>query len=195
MRIVLAASLAATLALIGAGALSVAGAAETAPPAPVTTTVTSTVTSTAAAPTALPPRSVSVEGVAVEPIDLNANATAATTVYRQGMADALADGLAKAQFLAGKGGATVGPVQSIAERGGYIACRDGIEYQGEQPDFGSAGYFGNGVASIGAPAVASPMHAAKSPKHRKPHKRHAAKKAAVGDCTLSTHIALAYALN
>jgi hypothetical protein len=195
MRIVLAASAAVTVGLIAFGALGVAGA-ET-PPAPATTT---TVTSTVAPSAPLPPRTVAVEGVATEPIDPNANAVTATAVYRQAMADAIADGQAKAQFLAGKAGATVGPVQSIAEGGGYINCAGDVEYQGEQPDFGSAGPSGNVIAGASVPA-ARPVHAAKPPKpakpakHPKARKRHSAKKAAAAACTLSTQVALAYALS
>src|ERR1700730_9360674 len=102
MRIVFAASTAVTAGLIVAGVLGVAGA-ET----PTSTTV--------GGPLVSLPRTVGVQGVAHEAIDQNANAAQATAVYRQGMADALADGQAKAQFLAGKAGTTLGPVQSIGE--------------------------------------------------------------------------------
>ena len=56
----------------------------------------------------LPSRTVSVEGVATVPIAQNANLAAATSVYRQGMAAAVADGQSKAEFLASKAGATLG---------------------------------------------------------------------------------------
>jgi hypothetical protein len=190
MRIVLAASTAVTVGLIAFGALGVAGAETTSAPA-TTTTVTNTVT-----PTAPPPRTVAVEGVATEPIDPNASAVTATAVYRQGMADAITDGQAKAQFLAGKGGATLGPVQSIAEGGGYIGCGGDVEYQGEQPDFGSVGFSGgNVVAGASVPAVRRPASPAKPAKRPKARKHGSAKKAAAAACTLSTQVSLVYALS
>jgi hypothetical protein len=182
MRIVFAASTAATAGLIAAGVLGVAGAE----------TTTST---TVGGPLTSPPRTVSVQGVAREAIDQNANAAQATAVYRQGMADAMADGQAKAQFLVGKAGATLGPIQSIAEGGGYIGCTGEIEYQGEQPDFGSTVTFGSAVG-VSAPPAQRPVTvrrpAIKRPRHRK---RHSAKKTSTGTCTLSTQLSLAYALN
>jgi Protein of unknown function (DUF541) len=182
MRIVFAASTAVTAGLVAAGVLGVAGA-ET----PTSTTVSS--------PLASPPRTVSVQGVAHEAIDPNANAAQATAVYRQGMADAIADGQAKAQFLVGKAGATLGSVQSIAEGGGYIGCTGESEYLGEQPDFGSSATFGGavGVSAPSARPVTVHRPAIKRPRHRK---RHAAtgKKASTGTCTLSTQLSLAYAL-
>ena len=87
MRIVVPAAATTTVALIAAGVLGVA---------------------TAETPTITPPRTVSVQGVATEAIDQSANAATATAVYRQGMADAISDGQAKAQFLASKTGATLG---------------------------------------------------------------------------------------
>jgi hypothetical protein len=169
--------------LIAAGVLGVAGAE----------TQTS---STVGGPLASPPRTVSVQGVAHEAIDPNANATQATTVYRQGMADALADGQAKAQFLVGKAGATLGPVQSIAEGGGYIGCTGESEYLGEQPDFGSSATFG-GAVGVSAPPAARPVTVhrptIKRPRHRKRHSA-TGKKASTGTCTLSTQLSVAYGL-
>jgi hypothetical protein len=181
MRIVFAASTAVTAGLIAAGVLGVAGAE----------TTTST---TVSGPLASSPRTVSIQGVAHEAIDQNASAAQATAVYRQGMADAMADGQAKAQFLAGKAGATLGPVQSIAEGGGYIGCTGEGEYQGEQPDFGSTVTFGSAVGVSAPPArrpIAVRRPAIKRPRHRK---RHSAKKTSTGTCTLSTQLSLAYAL-
>jgi hypothetical protein len=196
MRIVLVASTAAALGLIVSGALGVAGAAETTPTTTATTTTTTTVTSTTAAAATPLPRTVAVQGVATEPIDPNADAAVATGVYRQGMADAVNDGQAKAQFLAGKAAATLGQIQSMSEGGGYIGCAEGVEYKGEQPDFGSSDYVGNAVAGASVPAIRRPLHSAKpTVKHPKAHKRHSAKKAAVASCTLSTQVALVYALN
>jgi hypothetical protein len=182
MRIVFAASTVATAGLIVAGVLGVAGAE------------TTTSSTTVGGPLASPPRTVSVQGVAHEAIDQNASAAQATTVYRQGMADAMADGQAKAQFLVGKAGATLGPVQSIGEGGGFIGCGGESEYMGEQPDFGSTETFGS-VVGVSAPAAQRPVTvrrpAIKRPRHRK---RHSAKKASTGACTLSTQLSLAYAL-
>jgi hypothetical protein len=197
MKIVLTASAAAAAGLIAAGALGVAGAAETTTTpttttATTTTTVTSTATPEATTLSTVPPRTVSVKGVATEPIAANASAAIATSVYRQGMADAIGDGQTKAQFLATKAGATLGSVQSIAEDGGYIDCSGDLEYQGEQPDFGSGVSVGNIVES--AP-VAPAVHTDKHAKPRKPAKRHSAKKAAVASCTLSTQVSLVYALS
>jgi uncharacterized protein YggE len=153
----------------------------------------------AEAPTAPAPSTVSVEGVANEPIGQGSNAASATAVYRQGMADAISDGLVKAQFLASKTGATVGAVQSIVEGGGYIGCTstgsEDVEYEGEQPDFGSptvtlaAGRVMATAAPTSAPAV---RHVARK---RSSHKKSTAKKAVAGTCTLSTQVSLTYALS
>jgi len=103
------------------------------------------------APTSSTPlRTVSVEGVAHETMDQQASAATATAVYHQAMSDAVADGLGKAQLLAGKAGATVGIVQSISEGNGYIRCTsasstEGAEYEGG--DLTSA----QGRSSIRAP--------------------------------------------
>jgi hypothetical protein len=176
MRIAIAASAAATAALIAAGMLGVA---------------------TAEAPTSTPVRTVSVEGVATESIGQSATAAAATAVYRQGMTDAVSDGLAKAQFLASKVGATLGVAQSVVEGGGYITCVGEAEYLGEQPDFGSpgvsipqSGVTAPAVRRAAAPAVGGPLV-----KHRKRRKTPAAKKATVSTCSLSTQVSLSYALS
>jgi len=175
MRIAIAASVATTVGLIAAGALGVA---------------------TAEAPTSAPLRTVSVEGVATEAIDQSATATAATAVYRQGMTDAVSDGLAKAQFLASKVGATLGAAQAVVEGGGYINCVGEAEYLGEQPDFGSpgvsipqSGVTAPAVRRTAAPTVGRPV--AKGRKHRKSP---TAKKANVSTCSLSTQVSLSYAL-
>jgi len=182
MRIVIAASTAAATGLIAAGVLGVAGAE--------TTTTTAT-------PAIAPLRTVSVQGVATEPIEQTASAAAATAVYRQGMADAVTDGQAKAQFLAGKAGATLGPVQDIGEGGGYISCPGegpgAGEYEGGQPDFGSAGPIGTVAPRAGASRpVARTKPSAGRPKRRK---RVTAKKASATTCTLSTQVSLVYALS
>jgi hypothetical protein len=151
----------------------------------------------AEAPTGTPLRTISVQGVATLPIGQSDNASAATAVYRQGMAGAVADGQSKAEFLAGKVGATLGSVQSVVEGGGYISCTGGEEsayaqYQGEQPDFGSA------PASIVRAPAASPTVGAGPvrPKAKKRTKRKhpTAKKAAAVTCTLTAQVSLAYAI-
>jgi hypothetical protein len=151
---------------------------------------------TAEAPTSSPIRAVSVEGVATESIGQSATAADATAVYRQGMTDAVSDGLAKAQFLASKVGATLGAAQSVVEGGGYISCVGEAEYLGEQPDFGSpvvsipqSGVTAPAARHVGAPAVGRPL--AKPRKHRKTP---AAKKAAASTCSLSTQVSLSYAI-
>jgi hypothetical protein len=181
MRIAIAATLAAVASLIAAGMLGVA---------------------TAEAPTAPPPRTVSVQGVATEAINQSASAAAATAVYRQGMADAVTDGQTKAQFLASKVGATLGPVQSVVEGGGYIGCAGNtesgsVEYQGEQPDFGSPGV-SISAAGVSAPAVSrrsAPVVHKPAVKHRKRHRSPSAKKASSSTCTLSTQVSLVYTLS
>jgi len=185
MRIVIPAAAATTVALIAVGLLGVASAE---------------------APTTMAPqlRTVSVQGVATEVIDQNANAATATAVYRQGMADAISDGQAKAQFLAGKAGATLGPVQSIVEGGGYIGCTSSEvssndEYQGAQPDFGSPGIAGS-VQGVSPPrAIAKATPGVRKPAVRlvrkKKHKTPVAKRAAAVSCTLSAQVSLAYALS
>lgn len=185
MRIAVIACAVATAGLILAGVLGMASAETTTTPTTTTTTVP-------------PMRTVSVQGVATEPIEQSASATAATAVYRQAMASAVSDGQTKAQFLASQAGATLGQVQSMAEGGGYIQCTGSEEgYLGGQPDFGSAGNYAT------APVV-SPREAVKSrsavpkpaAKPRKPRRRKngSAKKAAVATCTLSTQVSLVYAL-
>lgn len=175
MRVAIAATVAAVAGLIAAGMLGVA---------------------TAEAPTSTPTRTVSVQGVAIEAIDPSATAAAATAVYRQGMADAVTDGQAKAQFLASKVSATLGPVQNLVEDGGYISCAGDVEYLGEQPDFGSPGVSlsASGVrARAVAPASPRVIHRS-GVKRRKRHRSPAAKKANVSTCTLSAQISLSYAL-
>ncbi len=147
-----------------------------------------------AATTGTPVRSVSVEGVATVPIAQGANLAQATSVYRQGMAAAVADGQSKAEFLASKAGATLGSVQSISEGGGSIGCSGAeesgyVEYQGEQPDFGYAPSVSPGLAA--APAVSKP--AKKHPKKKLGSPT--AKKAAATGCTLMAQVSLVYAIS
>ena len=80
IKVLIPAAAVTVIALIAAGMLGVASAE-----APTTTS---------------PPPTVSVQGVAIEPIEQSASSATATTVYRQGMAAAVTDGQSKAQFLA-----------------------------------------------------------------------------------------------
>jgi hypothetical protein len=178
MKLVIPAATVTTVALIAAGVLGVA---------------------TAETPTITPPRTVSVQGVATEALEQTANAATATAVYRQGMADAISDGQAKAQFLASKAGVTLGVVQSIVEGGGYIGCTSSeessnAEYQGAQPDFGSPG----GTVSTVAPrAIAKAVPGVRKPaaKHgKKKRNKPSAKQASATTCTLSTQVSLVYTL-
>jgi hypothetical protein len=187
MRILIAATAVATGGLMATGVLGVA-TAETTPTAPATAVAA--------------PRIVSVQGVASEPLSSEASSATATSVYRQAMAAAVGDGQAKAQFLAEKTAAAVGPVQSVAEGGGYIQCPGEVEYTGGQPDFGFAtggvvvaGENTSGAAGRPVPAVGrAPVS---RPKHKVKHhaKRGSARKATAGTCTLSTQVALVYQLS
>jgi len=183
MRIPIAAIAGAVAAFVAAGMLGVA-AAEAPAPAPV--------------------RSVSVQGVATVPVPQGADAANATAAYRAAMAAALADGQSKAAFLAGKAGATLGAVQTIVEGGGYISCTSGdnstyVEYQGEAPDFGSPG---GAVTPLRANGVAAPVASGPAPRLGKPSAKHprrrkkpTAKHASATSCSLSTQVAVAYALS
>ncbi len=192
MRIAVAATVVAAASLILVGVLGVASAE--------TTTSTSTTTTPTTATTTGPPlRTVSVQGVAIEPIEQSASAATATGVYRQAMAAAVSDGQAKAQFLASQAGATLGQVQSVAEGGGYIQCAGSEEgYLGEEPDFGSTGNYAAPdvaprAAAKAAPGVSKPV--VKPPRKPKRKKKGAAKKASAATCTLSTQVSLVYALS
>ncbi len=188
MRIAVAATVVVAASLILVGVLGVASAE----------TTTATTTTPATATTTGPPlRTVSVQGVAIEPIEQSASATTATGVYRQAMASAVSDGQVKAQFLASQAGATLGQVQSVAEGGGYIQCAGSEEgYLGEQPDFGSAGNYATPEVAPRAVAKA-PVASRPAVKSRKPKrkKKSVAKKASAATCTLSTQVSLIYALS
>jgi hypothetical protein len=178
MRNVIAATLAVVVGLVFANMLGVAAAE-----APTTST-TAVV------------RTIGVEGVATVPVAQGANRATATTAYREGMASALADGQSKAEFLASKAGVTLSAVQSIAEGGGSIICSDGdeseyVEYQGEQPDFGSTDGSVSPIEAAAAPRA--PTVRKPAAKRRKKHPT--AKKASAGGCTLSTQVSLAYAIS
>jgi hypothetical protein len=177
MRSVIAATLVVVAGLVAANMLGVASAE-----APTTTTA--------------PVRSLSVEGVANVPIAQSANLATATAAYRQAQANAMADGQAKAEFLAGKAAVTLASVQSIVEGGGSISCTTDeessyVEYLGERPDFGSP----TPTVSTVRGAVVPESPTAHKPT-LKPAKKHVtAKKASVATCTLTAEVALVYAIS
>lgn len=178
MRNAIAATLAVVAGLLVANMLGVAGAE-----APTTGTTA-------------PVRTISVEGVATVPIAQGASRATATATYREGMAAALADGQSKAEFLASKAGVTLSSVQSIAEGGGSISCTGGqeseyIEYEGEQPDFGSSDESVSPIEAAAAPSTTA-LH---KPATKRRKKHPTAKKASVAGCTLSTQVSLAYAIS
>jgi hypothetical protein len=154
-------------------------------------------TAVAEAPTSTPQRTVSVQGIANVPIGQSDSAAAANAVYRTAMAAAVSDGQGKAEFLAGKVGATLGTAQSVVEDGGSIGCTGGesesgyVQYEGEQPDFGS-GPQPRSVPSLKASHGAVAPHRAKG-KRAKP-KHPAAKKAAAVSCTLTAQVSLTYTI-
>ncbi len=154
----------------------------------------------AEAPTTPPLRTVTVEGVASVPVAQGAKAAAATAVYRQAMANAVLDGQSKAEFLAGKVGATLGSVQSVVEGGGSISCTGGeesgyVEYEGEQPDFGSGSSVSPITAAKGVAAPRAPTHKPKKKKKKTKRTTPTAKKAATGTCTLTTQVSLVDTIN
>lgn len=152
----------------------------------------------AEAPTSAPARTISVQGVAVLPIGQSDNAAAATAVYREAMAAAVTDGQSKVSFLAGKVGATPTQVQNVIEDGGYIECTAPGEsgyaqYEGEEPDFGSA------PQAVVAPAAATarPAKGVAAPVAAKPKRRKGkptAKRAVAGSCKLTAQVSLVYTI-
>jgi len=156
---------------------------------------------TAESPTAPPIRTVSVQGVANVPLAQGADAPTANAAYRAGMAAAVADGQSKAEFLAGKVGATLGAAQSVVEDGGSISCTGGeesgyVEYQGVEPDFGSSdATVSPGVLRAGAAKPTLAPSVRKPSRHKARHKTAAGKAAVGGACTLSTQVSLSYAIS
>jgi uncharacterized protein YggE len=156
----------------------------------------------AEAPTVTTLRTISVQGVSTLPIGQFDNAAAATTVYREAAGNAVADGQSKASFLAGKVSGSVATVQSVVEDGGYINCTTSgeseyAEYEGEEPDFGSARQTNVGaVVPTGvSPSKESSSAAPRAKLKHKRKRRHAtAKKAAAGTCKLTAQVSLVYAL-
>jgi hypothetical protein len=181
MRSAIAATLAVAAGLVLANMLGVAAAE-----APTTTTAT-------------PIRTVSVEGVASVAIAQGANRAVANTVYREGMAGAVADGQSKAEFLASKTTATLGSVQNVVEGGGSIQCTGGeessyVEYQGEQPDFGTPESASRVIAPEAAARAVVHKPPVKHPKKKRKRKP-SAKAATATTCTLSTDVTLVYAIS
>jgi len=185
MRSAIAATFAVAAGLVLANMLGVAAAE-----APTTTTAT-------------PVRTISVDGVANVPVAQGANLAVATAAYREGMAAAVSDGLSKAEFLASKTAATLGNVQNVVEGDGSIECTTGgesgyVEYDGEQPDFGSPDVSVEPEVASGVAGrkVSSTIHkpAFKAPKKKK-KKKQSAKAATATSCKLSTDVTLVYAIS
>ncbi|HTR89125.1 MAG TPA: hypothetical protein VMG62_03335 [Solirubrobacteraceae bacterium] len=160
---------------------------------------------TAATSTAV--RSVNVQGVATVPLEQGASAATATAAYRQAMANAVADGLNKAEFLAGRTAVTLGAVQTLTEDGGSIECKateqegpdNWAQYTGEQPDFGHSSA-GPVFAGAAAPRAASKaVGRAPAGKHKKgKRKGPKAKRSAVAvpaTCALNAQVSLVYAIS
>jgi hypothetical protein len=178
MRTAIAAIAGAAAALVAASALGVAAAE---------------------APTVSPTRTVAVQGIATVPIAQGSSASAATAVYRQAMAAAVTDGQSKAEFLAAKVGATLGPAQTVSEDGGSISCTGTTEngyvaYEGEQPDFGNARVLAGGVLRAAAAAPSGAPAPRPLVKRHKPRRKAKGKAALVSGCTLQAEVSLAYAL-
>jgi hypothetical protein len=155
----------------------------------------------AEAPTSPPVRTISVDGVASVPVAQGANRAVATTAYREGMAAAVSDGQSKAEFLAGKTGATLGEVQTVVEGGGSIDCTTGgesgyVEYEGEQADFGypSVSVSPDVTERVAGSSVAPTVHKPAVEHKKKKKKKPAAKAATATACTLSTDVTLVYAI-
>jgi hypothetical protein len=156
----------------------------------------------AEAPTgAVAVRTLSVEGTGTLPLPTSSSAAVATAVYREAAAKAIADGQAKAAFLAGKSGVTPGVIDSLVEDGGYIECSNSsgsgyAEYEGEQPDFGN-GSRAQVSGAVPLSAAAAPATGAPTVSHRpKVRRKHpTAKKAAAASCNLTANVSLIYAIS
>lgn len=135
------------------------------------------------------PRTIAVGGVSQVAIPQGADAATANGAYRQALGAAIADGLSKAEYLASHVAASVGPVQSVSEGGGYIDCTGGgetyVAYEGEEPDFPSS--------QVGvAPLAAAPAAPASGHRLVKPRKHRRARKASATTCTLHASVSLSY---
>jgi hypothetical protein len=146
-----------------------------------------------------PVRSVSVEGVGGAPIDQEANSAAADAAYRLGMAAAIADAQAKAEFLAAHAGGTIGAVQGIVEDGGGLECTSPGEpnsyanYLGAQPDFGNSSVRTVGVVAPEAASKATGAPTVNVKGHKK--KKTKAKKSSAASCTVTAQVSIVYLLN
>jgi hypothetical protein len=137
-----------------------------------------------------------VDGVASGvPISITASASEAEGAYRQAMTEAVQDGQGKAEFLASKVGATLGPAQTVSEGSGGVECRTApgeageyVSYEGVQPDFARREA---GVAV--APEEASASKPAAIKPRKKKSKRKGAHAASV-TCTVATDVALSYVI-
>ncbi|HTQ69445.1 MAG TPA: hypothetical protein VMI13_12205 [Solirubrobacteraceae bacterium] len=87
---------------------------------------------------------ISVVGIGRVPISQTANPVEANTQYHLALVQAIGDGLAKAQMLAGAAHAGVGPIEAISEGGRKsIECKNAAgentgSYKGAEPDSGVA---------------------------------------------------------
>ncbi len=154
---------------------------------------------TAESPTVPPLRTISVEGVAKVPLAQGSDAAGADGAYRSAMAEAVADGRSKAEFLASKVGATLAAVQSVVEGGGSVSCTGGegespyVEYTGAEPDFGSPSVVAPGILRAAAGAAPVPPRAPLV--RRRVRRKATAHKAAGTTCTVSATVALGYAIS
>jgi hypothetical protein len=127
---------------------------------------------------------VSVVGIGHAPLPPAAGPAEADAAYRQSLVQAVADGLLKAQALAGATGAKVGPIEGISEKGttGGHNCKnaagESAPYTGAEPDAGSAGPpiiavepTVPRVAVGSAPATKRPTPTKKHKHKHKAHKR------------------------
>lgn len=80
---------------------------------------------------------ISVVGIGRALITPTANQIEANTAYHDAMVQAVADGLLKAQVVAGAAGAKAGPIEAISEGG-----KDGIECKNAAGEGGRGGYKG-----------------------------------------------------
>ena len=147
-----------------------------------------------------PPPTVLVQGTAKAVISKTATAAEARAAYGQALAASVTNGHEQAEFVAGELGAHVGSMQQIVPRGGWVECflpaevgplREGVPYEGAEPNFVWVEGFGFTVAPLAkAPAPAPVVH--KKPK--KKHK-HGAKRAVVAArCEVSSRVVLSYQL-
>jgi hypothetical protein len=160
--------------------------------------IASAETTTTGQPSSVPPpRLVSVQGVASEPVAQNASAQSATGAYHQALGEAVSDALTKAQLLAGKAAVTLGPAQSVTEDGGEIQCAGEAEYEGEAGDIGSSDGTVVGFNTAGRAVAPALSGVAGKPGggHVKHKKHRAAKKASAAGCAVTAEVSLTYSLS